>query len=329
MRNAKPNSQQQLLVQAAEWLVLLSSDQANPQTQRDYQAWCAQSAAHQAAAMRMQGMVDKLKDLKNSAPQQASTQIIEQALSEPVQFKFVPKLPILVTVFCTLLLVGLIYTLLPSQYWLADRRSSYDTWRSDRLADQSLIDISGHSAYNIDFDAKQRRLELIDGNIWVDVAKDAKRPFIIETEFAQIQALGTRFIVHQSEDYTILSMLHSKVRLTIGAVHLDVSAGQQVVVDRKGIYAVQQIDPVVVEQAWAKRQLAVENMPLDQVLSILDSYQQGYAFYSQTQMASLKVTAILPLDRDADRSYLLSQSLPIAIHQPVPWLRYMTKQKAD
>ena len=66
------------------------------------------------------------------------------------------------------------------------------------------------------FSQKQRRLQLIEGEILLDVQKDTERPFVVDTWAGEIQVLGTRFNVMADEENRIFStaLLEGSVQIT-------------------------------------------------------------------------------------------------------------------
>lgn len=311
-----------LIEQATEWLVQMSSDECTAQQRQDFAAWQQQSPQHQAAVERMQQMVDKLTFLQ----QPVSSQIIQQALSEQPAFKFEPKIRYFFMAFLAILAVTIACYIVPIKYWTADSKTGYDIWRNETLADESTIKMSGHSAYNLHFDRQQRRVDLLNGNILVDVAKDTTRPFVVTTEFAEITALGTRFMINHSNEQTLLTMLDSKVRLKTAQHTQIIYAGQQASIDKNGRISIKTIAPKIIEQAWDAQSLAVEDMPLNQVLDILQSYQRGKIYYHKEDIKHLKVTAILPLNQKNKAFFLLQDSLPIHVMQSIPYITTIQKK---
>lgn len=51
---------------------------------------------------------------------------------------------------------------------------------------------------DVNFTQETRQIKLIDGEIYIETAKDAQhRPFIVETKNGSVEALGTQFTVRQ------------------------------------------------------------------------------------------------------------------------------------
>lgn len=316
---------EKLLEEASEWLVKLSNENSTLQQRQDFEYWVQQSPQHQAAVQRIQSMINRLEQLKQSQDKTASRHIIQNALQDQPKFKFQPHLPFMFTILSILMGI-IVYHVLPIYHWMADEKNSYQEWHETTLNDGSGIKISGHSAYNIRFDKQLRIVELLNGNIMVNVAKDTQRPFIVKTEYASIKALGTRFMIHQSSEQTILTMLESRVEVKTSTQTLMVVAGQQVVINKTGDISTKEISSALIESAWKHHSLAIEEMPLNQVLDILESYHLGQVWYQKDAIDHFKVTAVLPLDDQQKAFNLLQDSLPIQVNQPLPYVTIVSQK---
>jgi len=77
----------------------------------------------------------------------------------------------------------------------------YDTGvgeiRRVQLVDGSSALINTSSAIDFDDSANRRRVRLTQGEAWFKVAKDRKRPFVVEAGAVRVQAVGTAFSVRR------------------------------------------------------------------------------------------------------------------------------------
>lgn len=63
------------------------------------------------------------------------------------------------------------------------------------LEDGSQLTLQPNSRLEVSFSSRERDLELVRGEVFFDVAKDATRPFIIATPKGTVTVLGTKFAV--------------------------------------------------------------------------------------------------------------------------------------
>lgn len=63
------------------------------------------------------------------------------------------------------------------------------------LSDGSVMTINSASALDVRLEAKRRLVDLARGEAWFEVAKDARRPFVVAAGGVQVRAIGTAFSV--------------------------------------------------------------------------------------------------------------------------------------
>lgn len=185
------------------------------------------------------------------------------------------------------------------------------------LEDGSALSLDARSKVVKQFNPQQRLLQLLDGKLLVDVAKDRLRPFIVETEQGRMRALGTRFLVQQGEGQTQITMLHSQVQITTrsGAVQV-INAGQKATFDTQGILKLEAASGG--EAAWTRGLLEVRDRSLGDVVEALRDYRRGIIRVSP-EAASLRLSGIFPLDDSQSALQLLAKSLPVQIDYHSPY----------
>lgn len=291
--------------QAAHWIVRLSADDpAERETARaGYAAWKAADPLHATAAAGMENLLDQLSAVREPAggdhrPARAALAAIAPRRRRLRQLATASAVAVLV------LSAAMLAGERPA-YLLADLRSPTGQWRTHTLADGSRLTLASNSAVNVHFSAGERHVELVRGDILVDVAKDAQRPFIVDSNQAAIRALGTRFAVRKDDDSAILTMLESKVVAQVPQHPATVvQAGQRTHITRDGVGPLQVIDAASVQQAWRAHQLVVDDQPLAEVLDELARHRPGQLHYDRAQISGIRVAAVLPLD-DTDKALQL------------------------
>lgn len=307
-----------LIEQAAEWLVRLDAGECQP---AEFDAWQQQAPEHARAAQSLLGVMGRFQRVA-PGPARAALQAAKRAPKS--------RLGTALGLCAALLLPGwLVWQHTPVGYLLADIRTGTAQWQTRRLDDGSLIRLNGRTAVDVQFDAAQRRLHLVQGEILVDVAADRQRPFIVETAFGRIRALGTRFIVQQDEHGTRLLMLESKTAVSAmgNPQTVQVSAGQQLYIDAHGLGTPAAVDTRGLEQAWEQKQLVAQERPLPEVLEELARHHGGYLYFDAQALQGLRVSAVLPLDDSPRALRLLSQSMGLTVTQYSPWITVVGRQE--
>jgi transmembrane sensor len=103
--------------------------------------------------------------------------------------------------------------------------------RDIELSDGSLLELNARTNMRVSIDAQQRRVELQDGEAIFHVAHEA-RPFVVETEFGTVRALGTSFGVEISGDTLEVAVIEGQVSVTtagdqVPLTEYDASTGHQ------------------------------------------------------------------------------------------------------
>lgn len=293
--------------QAAHWIVQLSADDPaeREQARIDFAAWKAADPRHATVAAGMENLLRQLHAVREPAGGDHRPARAALAAIAPDRPRQRLRQLAAASAVAVLVLTGALALGGRPAYLLADLRSPTGQWHTHTLADGSRITLGSNSAVNVRFHADERHVELVRGDILVDVAKDARRPFIVDSEQAAIRALGTRFTVRRDDGATILSMLESKVLAQVPQhPAVVVQAGQRTRITEDGVGPITAIDAVSVQEAWRTRQLVVDDQPLAEVLDELARHRPGQLHYDRAQIAGIRVAAVLPLD-DTDKALQL------------------------
>lgn len=303
----------QVLDAAIAWQLSLDSGSGGPQEREAFAQWHAADEEH-ALAWRQLGMLDQRFGTA-SGPARAALLQSRAAVRRRVR-KAGSGLASIMAVIGLSLFAGDRY--LPFDYWLADQRTATGEQRTLRLADGTLINLNTHSALDVRFDDKQRRIVLQEGEILIETGHNDPRPFIVETREGTLRALGTRFLVKREDEGTRLSVLQSAV-----AAHPQASdqqqilhEGQQMLMRRDGLGPALALSPGA--DAWTRGMLVVDNARLEDLVHELSRYRRGYLGVD-AEVADLRITGSFPLhDTDLALRALLP-TLPVQLEHPTRW----------
>lgn len=304
--------------QAAEWIVRLSADDAEERAsaRADFEAWKQADPRHAAAAAGMEGFLARVRAVRGHVGAPARG-VIDAGLSVNRKRETGKRLGITLALILAFLAPTwlVLEAFLPGAL-LADLSTASGQFLSQGLSDGTHIDLGSATAVNLHYDPQRRRIELVRGEILVDVARDAARPFVVETGHASLVALGTRFIVRHDPGpgggATVLTMLESSVSARLTNAHranprdveMRIDAGQQVRISANGFEPSQAIDASGIENSWNLRRLVVRDAPLPMVLDELMRNRPGYIRYDREHIQNIQVSAVLPLD-DTDQALRL------------------------
>jgi transmembrane sensor len=297
-----------MIEEAAQWMALLQSGHASAQEHTAFRRWREGDPRRAEVFNRMgSGMAILGNDELRRMPRDS----LLHTLNAPSGRRgFMRNTLALVGVAA---FAGLVTRLSDGWLPLGALRTGTAERLSVTLEDGSALALAARSKVMPHFDAGQRLLQLLEGQLWVDVSKDSHRPFIVETEHGQMRALGTRFLVQQGQAHTQIVMQHSQVEITTrsGAVQV-LSAGQKATFDAQGILTLEAASGG--EAAWTQGRLEVRDRSLGEVVDALRDYRRGIIRVSPAA-ASLRLSGIFPLDDTDSALQLLAKSLPVQIDQ--------------
>ncbi|CAE6707839.1 Protein FecR [Xanthomonas arboricola] len=302
--------------QAAQWLTVLMSGTASEAQLQRWQQWRDAHPDHARAWAHIEAVTGRLKTL---TPQAAYRSLSPYAGSNgqasPGRRKALNLLLWGGVAGATGVLAA------RTERWqraTADYATATGQRREVQLQDGSRITLNTRSAIDVRFDAQQRLLQLLAGEIMVTTAHalgaghDA-RPLLVRTAQGDIHALGTRFCVRQDEHDTRLSVLESAVEVRPRAAAQAVGrvqAGEQCRFTAEALGAIAPVDAQAA--AWVRGQLIADEWRLDAFIAELDRYRAGL-LRCDPQVGGLRVSGVFPLD-DTDRILaMLPSVLPVRV----------------
>ncbi|MCX2684108.1 FecR family protein [Pseudomonas sp. DCB_AW] len=279
------------LEEAAEWLMCMSAGDVTDAQQADWLAWRNSSPARASAWQRAERLMGKLGGL----PPALSMPALDRP-ADPGRRALVSRLALLLAL-APASWAG--WRLTEQQGWAADYRSGIGERLDLTLADGTQIVLNTDSAIDVRFNAGERFIRLLRGEILVQTAPDIvvpARPLWVGTREGRMQALGTRFTVREFGGRTYLAVIEGAIRIEPGnADHLArrvVQAGQRADFDARTIAAPRPVDEAVT--AWTQGMLLADKMRLDALVAELARYQRGF-IRCDPGIADLRVSGAFPI----------------------------------
>ena len=296
-------SSEQIIQQAANWLTRLHDEDVTDADRQAFHLWCDADPRHAVAIERMRGLWGSLETL----PAKPARRALNRAFA-PQRARGAQAVGVLGLVLCGW--IGLHHLPL----WMADQRTGVGERRQIALEDGSQLQLNSNSAVDVKFDGHQRVIELLQGELWVEVAKDAQRPFVVRTDQGTATALGTRYLVKRAADgTTVVTVIESTVAVKGDTRdEVKVTAGQRVILDHgraQPAQATGSADP----DAWTRGLLKVNDQPLSDVLQTLASYRHGMVRFDPQALHNLRVSGVFKLDDTAAALAALADNLPIQV----------------
>ena len=304
--NGQPDFSNQVAEQAVHWLIEMQGGPLSPRQQQAWQQWHDAHSEHQRAWEHIQRVNQRLRGL--------SSPLAHAALNAPKSASRRQALKLLLILGAGSAAAWGLREHNPLPPLLADYRSPLGQRRKLQLSDGSQLQLNTSSAVDVRFDGQQRLIRLLEGEIMLTSAKDA-RPLRVQTAQGQVSPQGARLNLRQFKHYTQLAVFSG----TVGVTPLDyattppqVAAGQQLNFTGNSWQAPRALDAG--SGAWSEGMLVAAHMRLADFLSELGRYRRGQ-LNCDAQVADLLISGSYPLD-DSERILdLLEISLPVNVRR--------------
>lgn len=317
---------EEILEEAAIWQARLRDAPAGSSESRqiraDVSAWLLAHPLHQQAFAEMEAvwgaleepvvqlMAEPTPEARNSADTLQTTSAPQSRGSHSQARSWIAMAACLVLT----LLVGVGW----QQDWATRWQSDYVTGVGEQtpmtLADGSEITLNSQSAVAVDLSPAERRVRLLKGEAWFDVASDPDRPFIVETGRGLVQVTGTRFNVRLEEEAAVVSLDEGSVQLrasdpaAAGAIEL--VPGQEARLTTEGITEPTAFDRSATT-AWQRGQFVFYNAPLSQVVKRLNRYHAGLIVIADEELNNLKVSGVFSTSNPDNALKVITTTLAV------------------
>lgn len=275
------------LDQACAWIACLRSDTATAADQRKFTRWLNRSVQNRRAFDAMTELWGDLGALAHMPidelypESQPAARPLKKADASPADgWNFTQWL----------LGGGLVAACLVIALWIGNQRLGVDAFgeqtfttrvgetRSVALSDGSRVQLNTDTELRVDYRRQERRIQLLRGEAYFDVALQTARPFTVIAGRANIRVLGTRFNVERNPDSTRVSVTGGTVAVSetqsargLRPESVKLTQNQKVSVAGGGL---SEVTRTSAEEAldWTHGVLVFEQTPLAEALEELNRY---------------------------------------------------------
>jgi len=176
------------------------------------------------------------------------------------------------------------------------------------LEDGSQVTLNTRSALEVRLGRRERSIRMLDGEAFFIVAKDASRPFVVETPLGRARAVGTRFNVFLADQRVEVSTEEGRVLVQPGdrrGAAVMATPGTRATLERGGATPTLAAADLSRIDNWRAHRLEFDRVPLADALAEISRYtalpiRAGSAAIGRTQVSAVLRTG----DVDALRATL-------------------------
>ncbi|MFQ3245911.1 MAG: transmembrane sensor [Arenicella sp.] len=288
-----------ILDQATEWTIELNSGELSQARTEMLHAWLKESPLHEASLLKVSDIWDETKALV------AETVTEAKAVSSPRKnaWSFSSGMAVAAVIFVTLIGVLLSDSINLGGNAQKPLAVIHETligeFKTVILSDSSQVILNTNSRISVAFNeqSERRRIHLLQGEAYFDVAKDPLRPFIVNVDKREVRAVGTAFNIKSNTRYIEVLVKEGVVDF----VDLSKSAEKNESPDRLTAGQILEIEngskelslllPEKVEKrlSWQTGRVVFEGDKLKDVISEVSRYTKTQFIFSDQRTESISV----------------------------------------
>lgn len=188
--------------------------------------------------------------------------------------------------------------------------------RHVQLADGTRVQLNTDTALKVRFGGDVRRIDLIRGQAFFDVAQNAALPFIVTAGSTEVRAIGTRFDVRREPDGVKVVLAQGKVSVSErGALSAPwtLSAGQAVTTGDKTHGARPVTADLAIETAWRTGRVTFRDTPLTEAVREINRYSREKIVLGPGVPPDGRVNGTFPVGQPDD--FIAAMTTLYGLHQ--------------
>ena len=300
--------------QAIAWMVRLRSGRDDARQQALFQQWLGHDPANAHAWEQLQRGLGGHFEVVRRAPGTLRDTLLEPEAGRRDVLRALAGLS---------LLGGSLWFAVRSdtgQALTADIRTGTGERRSVQLPDGTRVQLNTDSAVDLDFNAQQRMITLLRGEILVTCGAASSAPLLVQTRHGLFEGIDGRFAVHQANDCTRLSVVSGNVAIhsphQANGLSTQVHAGESYLVRQTGALLAPPLDMDI--GAWADGLIVTRDMRLADFVAEVGRYRHGYLGCS-ADIAELRLSGVFRLEDTDKLLAILPQTLPVQLRYRSRW----------
>ncbi len=186
------------------------------------------------------------------------------------------------------------------------------------LEDGSTATINSASRMNVVLAERRREVRLTRGEAWFQVAKDARRPFLVEAGEVTVRAVGTAFAVRRRDGGADILVTEGVVEAwtrTVGGRRLRLTAGQRAFVGDDGRATIASDTPSGVDRAlaWRGGSIDLNGQSLAEAIAEFNRYNRRRLVLADAALAQEQFDGVFRTDDPEGFAVAVRDSLHIPV----------------
>ncbi|QNH18587.1 hypothetical protein HEP74_03759 [Xanthomonas sp. SS] len=182
-----------------------------------------------------------------------------------------------------------------------------------KLDDGSVLTLNGASRVRVQLRAHRREVALEAGEVFFDVAHDARRPFEVALGPARVRVLGTVFNLARDGATSELSVYSGRVEIVSRGARQVLAQGMRIDAVGDGLGALARFDPDAGD--WREGWLQTAGIPLSRLVERLNRRSPQSIAIADPAVGALQVSGRFRLDQPEQTLAHLARLYPLRIQR--------------
>ncbi|KAF2988690.1 FecR family protein [Methylocystis sp. MJC1] len=268
---------------AIDWFVRLRGGLSSAEEKAAFEQWLAEDAENAAAFEEVLRMFGHLAGMSPSLRVRRARRGRRRRITATVAT--------LAAALAMLLSLGDVVTRIRADHYAGVGERKVVT-----LDDGSWAQLDSRSSISVHYSAAERRVTLLSGEAWFDVAPDPARPFVVEAGEGSVTALGTAFDVALDGSGARVTVNEHRVLVMSRGASVVVAEGQQSGYERGAAARAPEAVDIDAATAWRHGKLIVTKQPLRDVLAAVGRYHRGIIYCVDPSVCARRVSGVFGVD---------------------------------
>jgi transmembrane sensor len=303
-------SEDRLCDTALGWIARMRSSAATDSEKGDFALWLAEDESHSKAMDEMLNMWDDLASVKRMPIPLQKSQTAANASR---------WLAGSLTVAASFALAFFLWPASSSMDRALEFRTAIGERSAYTLEDNSVVTLNTNSKIRVNYSNNYRRIKLIQGEAFFEVAKNPERPFEVNAGTAKVTAVGTAFNIFRNGDSADITVTEGIIQVAelvatgarapaIEVLH----ANEYLRATRDGLEPTDSVDTAS-HIAWQNGKLIAKEMTLRDLVIQLERYRKTRILIADSNIASLTFSGVFELDQPESLLRALELSLGLQV----------------
>lgn len=187
------------------------------------------------------------------------------------------------------------------------------------LSDGSILHLNTNTRVRVRYTEHARKLQLLDGELFIEVAKDPSRPLTVRTLGFSATAIGTAFGVAATPTQNWVAVAEGEVMVSNRPLAQFLAHGNSEAAEQQSLLAGEKLkldesfEPIATEAqslaSWRGGQLFYRNIALRDLLTDLNRYHRQQLTVHDNKLGDIRLSAVLNSDDHPGAVAALSSSL--------------------